>query len=188
MFYYKKFQTYRKVESCTSEHPYTFHLNSTLSALLCVCYHTPFWLNSLRTLEGILCTLAPPTGSLAPGRGHQIIGAKSVFKSTAWSLLSWEKVELPTILLQIASSSLTLLWASLVAQLVKNPLAISETWVWPLGWEDPLEKGKAAHSSLLAWRIPWTVESMGSQRVRHDWVMTTTLLCIVDIKYDFSIW
>ena len=37
-----------------------------------------------------------------------------------------------------------------------------------LGWEDPLEKGKATHSSILAWRIPWTIQSMGSQRVRHD--------------------
>ena len=48
-------------------------------------------------------------------------------------------------------------WASLVAQLVKNPLAMWETWVRPLGWEDPLEKGKATHSSILAWRTPWTV-------------------------------
>ena len=52
-------------------------------------------------------------------------------------------------------------WASLVAQLVKNPPAMQETWVRSLGWEDPLEKGKATHSSILAWRIPWTVESMG---------------------------
>ena len=44
-----------------------------------------------------------------------------------------------------------------VAQLVKNPPAIWETWVLSLGWEDPLEKGKANHSSILAWRIPWTV-------------------------------
>ena len=44
--------------------------------------------------------------------------------------------------------------ASLVAQLVKNPSAMPETWVWPLGWEDPLEKGKATHSSILTWRIP----------------------------------
>ena len=58
--------------------------------------------------------------------------------------------------------------ASLVVQLVKNPPAMKETWVRPLGWEDPLEKGKATHSSILAWRIPWTVESMGSQRVGHD--------------------
>ena len=51
-------------------------------------------------------------------------------------------------------------WVSLVAQLVKNPPAIQETWVWPLGLEDPLEMGKATHSSILAWRIhglysPW---------------------------------
>ena len=48
-------------------------------------------------------------------------------------------------------------WASLVAQLVKNQLTVWETWVRSLGLEDPLEKGKATHSSLLAWRIPWTV-------------------------------
>ena len=48
-------------------------------------------------------------------------------------------------------------WASLVAQLVKNLPAMWETWVRSLGWEDPLEKGKAIHSSILAWRNPWTV-------------------------------
>ena len=48
-------------------------------------------------------------------------------------------------------------WTSLVAQLVKNPPAMQETWVQSLDWEDPLEKGKATHSSILAWRIPWTV-------------------------------
>ena len=46
-------------------------------------------------------------------------------------------------------------WASLVAQLVENLPAMRETWVRSLGWEDPLEKGKASHSSILAWRIPW---------------------------------
>ena len=59
-------------------------------------------------------------------------------------------------------------WASLVVQLVKNPPAMWETWVRYLGWEDPLEKGKATHSSILAWRIPWTIKSMGSQRVGND--------------------
>ena len=48
-------------------------------------------------------------------------------------------------------------WASLVAQLVKNPPAMQETWVQSLSWEDPLEKGKATHSSIQAWKIPWTV-------------------------------
>ena len=46
-------------------------------------------------------------------------------------------------------------WTSVVAQLVKNPPAMQETWVRILGWEDPLEKGKTIHSSILAWRIPW---------------------------------
>ena len=47
-------------------------------------------------------------------------------------------------------------WASLVAQLIKNPPAMWETWVQSLGWEDPLEKGTATNSSILAWRIPWS--------------------------------
>ena len=64
-------------------------------------------------------------------------------------------------------------WVSLVAQTVKNPLAMWETRVQYLGWEDLLEKGMATHSSILAWRIPWTekpggLQSLGSQRVGHD--------------------
>ena len=51
----------------------------------------------------------------------------------------------------------TPIWASLVAQLVKNLPVMQETWVQSLGWEDPLEKGKTTHSSIPAWRIPWTV-------------------------------
>ena len=46
-------------------------------------------------------------------------------------------------------------WASLVPQLVKNPPLMWETWIGSLGWEDTLEKGKAPHSSILAWKIPW---------------------------------
>ena len=48
-----------------------------------------------------------------------------------------------------------------------------ETWVWSLGWGDPWEKGKATHSSILAWRIPQTIQSMGSQRVGHHWATFT---------------
>ena len=54
-------------------------------------------------------------------------------------------------------------WAFLVAQLGKNPPAMLETWVQSLGWEEPLEKGKSIHSNILAWRIPWAVQSVGSQ-------------------------
>ena len=70
----------------------------------------------------------------------------------------------------------------LVAQMVKHLPKIQETWVWPLGQEDPLEKEMATHSSILAWKIPWTGEpgslkSTGSQRVGHDWV-TSLFLCL----------
>ena len=68
--------------------------------------------------------------------------------------------------------------APLVVQTVKNLRAIRETQVRSLGWEDPLEKEMATHSSILAWRIPRTEEPgglqfMGSQRVRDDWVTNT---------------
>ena len=64
-------------------------------------------------------------------------------------------------------------WASLMAQLVKNLPAMWKTWVQSLGREDPLERGMATHSSILAWKIPWTedpggLQSMGLQRVGHN--------------------
>ena len=68
--------------------------------------------------------------------------------------------------------------AFLMAHMVKNLPAIWKTQVWSLRWKDPLERGMATHSSILAWRIPWTEEtgglqSMGLQRVRHDWATNT---------------
>ena len=62
---------------------------------------------------------------------------------------------------------------SLLAQTIKRLPVMRETWVRFLGWEDPLEKEMAIHSSTLAWKIPWTekpdrLQSMGSQRVGHD--------------------
>ena len=67
-----------------------------------------------------------------------------------------------------STNSKLLLGASLVAQTVKILPAMWETWVWSLCWEDALEKRMATHSSILAWRVPWTIKSMGSQRVGHD--------------------
>ena len=61
------------------------------------------------------------------------------------------------ILLQLLLMQLNHCSASLVAQRVKNPPAMWEIWVQSLGWEDPLEMGKTTHSSILVWRIPWTV-------------------------------
>ena len=79
-------------------------------------------------------------------------------------------------------------WASLVAQMVENLPAMQETWIWSLGWEDSLEKGKATHSTILSWRIPKTVKS---QRVKHDflwkWATFTSLQQlnwgIIDVQY-----
>ena len=64
---------------------------------------------------------------------------------------------------------------SLIVQLVKNLPAVQETPGWFLGQEDPLEKGKATHSSILAWRIPWIVQSMDLKRVGHSWVTFISL-------------
>ena len=72
-------------------------------------------------------------------------------------------------------------WASLMAQQVKKPPSMWETWVWFLDWKDPLEKGKATRSSILAWRIPWTVcnsvrslKSMGSKINTTKWLTFTS--------------
>ena len=61
----------------------------------------------------------------------------------------------------LLSRSLCLLGASLMTQRVKNPPAVQETWVLSLGWENPLEKEMATHSSILSWKIPWTEETGG---------------------------
>ena len=75
-----------------------------------------------------------------------------------------------------------------------------ETWVHDLGWEDPLEKGKATHSRILAWRVLWAeepggLESMGSQRLGHDWVIKTTnvilflnIICVSDLSFLKIYW
>ena len=69
----------------------------------------------------------------------------------------------------------------LVAQLVKSSPAVRETWIQSLVWEDPLEKVKATHSSILAWRIPW-IQSMGLQRVRQNCVTCT--FCVPEDWWD----
>ena len=85
----------------------------------------------------------------------------------------------------------------LVAQMVKNLPAMQENWVWSLGWEDPLEKGMIAHSSICAWRIPWTEKpawlySPRSHRVRHEWATFTfqsfLLNSIWKIDLNYSMW
>ena len=87
--------------------------------------------------------------------------------------------------------------ASLVAQLVKNPPAMQKTWVWSLGWGDPLEKGMATHSSILAWRIPmdreaWRVGYNGVAKSRTPWTTFTLLyltffIIIIVKEVEYSI-
>ena len=74
-------------------------------------------------------------------------------------------------------------WASLLAHMVKHLPVMRETQVGSQGWEDPLEKEMATHSSILTWKIPWTEEpcrlqSMGSQRVGHDWATSLSFYFI----------
>ena len=76
-----------------------------------------------------------------------------------WSFLKKQLQTIPNIVILSTISSL-------VVQVVKNPPAMQETSVQSLGWDDPLEKGKATHASILAWRISWTVY-MGLQRIEH---------------------
>ena len=76
--------------------------------------------------------------------------------------------------------------------MVKNLPAVQETWVRSLGWEDPLEKGMATHSSILTWRIPWTQEpgrlqSMGSQRVGHDRVTNPFIFFMYVVRQGSSV-
>ena len=80
--------------------------------------------------------------------------------------------------LEIIFCKYRILRAFLVAQMVKKLPSMQEMWIWSLGWGEPLEKEMAIHSSILAWRIPWSedpsrLQSTGSQRTGHDWVTNT---------------
>ena len=90
-----------------------------------------------------------------------------------FSFFNWDFLFLLTI-----NNIFTPKWASLVAWLVKNLPGMQETWVWSLGSEDSLEKGKATHSSIVAWRIPSTVSSTGSQSNQTYWVTSTLTLLL----------
>ena len=81
-------------------------------------------------------------------------------------------------------------WASLVAQLVKDPPAMQETWVQPLGWEDPLEKQKATHSSILTWRVSWTIYSQWGCK-ESDMTERLSLICTcyhIPIMMEYTFW
>ena len=100
-----------------------------------------------------------PTPVLLPGKSH---GQRSMVGHSPWGCKESDTTE-----------RLHFALTSLVAQTVKRLPAVWDTQVRPLGWEDPVEKEMATHSSILAWKIPWTegpgrLQSMGSQRVGQD--------------------
>ena len=96
---------------------------------------------------------------------------------SSWGLKEWDRTERLTLatttgyrksLMKTTVVLFLSFYRSLVVQLVKNPPAMWETWVRSLGRKDPLEKGKATHSSILTWRIPWTMPPIESQRAGHN--------------------
>ena len=120
------------------------------------------------TFESIMsCFTSPPTRPwLCP---EKVVSYLTFFSLVLWAYFIWhnyfnkeffhvaqnsnhnKKVQVKILVSHQVADFIVSYWASLVAQLVKNPPAMWETWVWSLGWEDPLEKGKATHSSILAW-------------------------------------
>ena len=112
----------------------------------------------------------------------------SCWPSSQWTLFYYAFIEVYLIYSVVLVSGVQqsdwvihiyVLRASLVAQWVKDVPAMWESHVWSLSWEDSLEKEMATHSGILVWRIPWTempggLQSMGSQRVGHDWVINLT--------------
>ena len=120
---------------------------------------------------------------------HRSFSSAQVFFSLSFTLsnVCWSILKFTdSLLCHLHSAAGSIAWmfhfryypfrASLVAHLVKNPPAMRETWLQSLGWEDPLEKGKAIYSSILAWRIPWTVWPYG-RRVGHDWATFIFTFC-----------
>ena len=97
--------------------------------------------------------------------------SQSTYQTTKWG--DFHSSSLP-FKHEVWTTLLFLVWASLVAQTVKNPPAMWETWVWSLGWEDPLEEDMAIHTSILAWGIPMNREAWWA--TVHGFVKSQTWL------------
>ena len=116
-----------------------------------------------------------------------------LFGSLCWYLVSFGPHESKCPFLSLFFSKYCFLWASLVAEMVKNLPAVWETWVWSLGWEDPLEEGMVTHFGVLAWRTPWTEEpgglqSVGLQTAGLDWAPEHSTRCFYVFPAPASSW
>ena len=118
---------------------------------------------------------AGPLPTVPPGKAWMLHNAKQLIITRKSQEMAFIHLELK---IENAFPIIQLPFSLPVAQLVKNPPAMRETWVWSLSWEDPQKKGKATHSSILAWRIPWTIQSMGLKRIEQDWVTFTFTLSV----------
>ena len=136
------------------------------------------WINGLILIP---CSMTWTMVLVSVGQGCTEVPGAAMYPGIS-SLLQkrWGRCEILGILLFFG--------AYLVAQLVKNLPAMQETWVQSLGWEDSLEKGKVTYFSIQSWRIPWTIQSLGSQRIRRDWVIFTSHSFLKLSVSDHSHW
>ena len=145
----------------------------SLSWLFPLCYQPPnlsilipkYFLNLSTNLYSMATTMGQMPIVSHVDNWNSSLAIFSFSRPSLTEISQWKSCHYATIDLCVT------IWTMpfLVVQLVNNLPEMRETWVWSLGW-DPLEKGKGTHSRILAWRSPWIVKSMGSQRVGHDWL------------------
>ena len=116
---------------------------------------------------------------MAIGEPVWVLGSREEERVSSWgSVLSYFIKEMYYWKYSYVCVMMMMIRAFLLAQMVNNLPAMQETCIWSLGWEDPLEKGMATHSNILAWRIPWTEEPGGLQSMGHEeWRLGESFLC-----------
>ena len=153
---------------------FCFFLTVFIIHYFCLFLLCPYWFSFVSA--SLLCLLGP-IHSLFP----QLFLVSSFVQSLSQDISESLCAFVYTVFSPDQLSESFPLWGDfLTSQMVKNLPPVQETWVWSLGQDNPPEKGMATHSSLLAWKIPWTEEpgrlqSMVLQRVRHDWATNISL-------------
>ena len=165
----------------------------SLSWLFPLCYQPPnlsilipkYFLNLSTNLYSMATTMGQMPIVSHVDNWNSSLAIFSFSRPSLTQISQWKSCHYATIDLCVT------IWTMpfLVVQLVNNLPEMRETWVWSLGWDNPLEKGKGTHSRILAWRIPWIVKSMGSQRVGHDGLsLSIELSLIINFKAFYLLW